>query len=54
MKLVTKKKCLAPKKADAAKKTAVALKTLTMDPNDAAARTDVVKVTARTARKTLK
>jgi len=54
MKLVTKKKCLAPKKADAAKKTAVAPKTLTMDTNAAAARTDVVRMTARTTRKALK
>jgi hypothetical protein len=52
--LAIKTKCFAAKRTDAAKKTAVVLQNLTMDPNDEAAGTDVSKVTVRTAQKALK
>ena len=54
MKLVLKTKCFAAKKTVATKKTAVALKSLTMDQNAATTRTDVVKMTAETEQKALK
>jgi hypothetical protein len=54
MKLVMKSKCFAAKKYAATKKSAVSLKSLTMDRNAAAAGTDVVKMTAETKRKALK